>query len=80
MSYLALSASFEYLCYGSTAIRNILILLVLGSSVRVSSESDVYRRQIVRIKSESDVYRREIVRIKSESDVYRREIVRRVRI
>ena len=26
MSLLALSASFEYLCYGSTAVRNILIL------------------------------------------------------
>ena len=38
MSYSALFDSFEYLCYGSTAIRNIL------------SESDVYRRQILTTK------------------------------
>ena len=37
MSYLhvAISGSFEYLCYGSTAIRNILILAVRGPSLYV---------------------------------------------
>ena len=30
MAQLALSGSFEYLCYGSTAITNILILSVQG--------------------------------------------------
>ena len=37
MSSLALSDSFEYLCYGSTASRNIF----------KSTASDVYRRQIL---------------------------------
>ena len=37
---LAFSASFEYLCHGSKAIRNMLFL-----SVRV--RADVYRRQIL---------------------------------
>ena len=32
MSWLALSDSFEYLCYGSTAIRNIFIPTVRGST------------------------------------------------
>ena len=32
MSWLALSDLFEYLCYGSTAIRNILFFSVRGSS------------------------------------------------
>ena len=46
MSKLALSASFEYLCYASTAIRIILIL-----SVRLYTlESDVGRRQILKYK------------------------------
>ena len=36
----SLSESFEYLCYGSTASRNILIL----------TESDVFRRQILTTK------------------------------
>ena len=44
MSSLALSDSFEYLCYGSTAIINLLILSVLGPHL---SESDVCRRQIL---------------------------------
>ena len=44
MAYLALSASFEYLCYGSTAIRNILILSARGLSL-YTLESDIYRRQ-----------------------------------
>ena len=35
MSWLALSASFEYLSYGSTAIINILILSALGTSLNV---------------------------------------------
>ena len=35
MSYLALSDSFENLCYGSTATKNILILTVRGSSLDV---------------------------------------------
>ena len=42
MSQLALSVSLEYLCYGSTAIKNMQIL-----SARGSSESDVYRLQIL---------------------------------
>ena len=33
MSQSALSDSFEYLCYGSTAIRNILILFFIAGSV-----------------------------------------------
>ena len=41
---LTLSASFEYLCYGSTVIRNILILTVRDRLY--TSESDVYRRLI----------------------------------
>ena len=45
MSWLALYDSFEYLCYGSTAIGNILILSVRGSSSYV-----VYRRQILTYK------------------------------
>ena len=39
MSWLALSALFEYICYGSTAILNILILSVRGPSS--ASDSDV---------------------------------------
>ena len=35
MSELAHSASFEHLCYGTTIIRNILILSVRGSSLYV---------------------------------------------
>ena len=48
MSYLALSASFEYLCYGSTAIRNSL-LFQCGDRL-YTSESDVSRRQILTYK------------------------------
>ena len=40
---IAVSASFEYLCYGSTAIINI-ILFQCGDRLW-TSESDVYRRQ-----------------------------------
>ena len=32
---LAFSVSFEYLCYGSTAVRNIIILSVQGSAVSI---------------------------------------------
>ena len=35
MFYLALSDSFEYLCFGSTTIRNIVILSVRGPSLNV---------------------------------------------
>ena len=42
MSWLALSDSFEYLCYGSTTIINISTLIV--------QESDVYKRQILTTK------------------------------
>ena len=48
MAQLALSDSFEYLCYGFPAIRNILILTVRGSTLVL--ESDVYRRQILTTK------------------------------
>ena len=52
MSSLALSDSFEYLCFGSTAIIYIkYIYNILTLSVRrQSSESDVYRRQILTTK------------------------------
>ena len=48
MSQLALPDSFEYLCYGSTAIRNIL-LFQYGDRLK-SSQSDVYGRQILTTK------------------------------
>ena len=48
MSLLALSTSFEYLCYGSTTIMNILLFSVRGST----SESDGVDRLET---SESDV-------------------------
>ena len=41
MSWLALSDSFEYLCYGSMNIRNILILTVRGQSLCVRTSTDV---------------------------------------
>ena len=47
MSWLALSDSFEYICYGSTVIRNILHRC--GDRL-YRSESDVYRRQILTYK------------------------------
>ena len=43
------SVSFEYLCYGSTAVKNIFILLVLSDRF-YTSESGVYRRQILTYK------------------------------
>ena len=48
MSYSGLSDSFEYLCYGSTAIRNIFTATVGGGGS--TSEFDVYRRQILTSK------------------------------
>ena len=41
------AASFEYLYYGSMAIINILSLPVWGSDRLETSESDVFRRQIL---------------------------------
>ena len=41
MAKLAISASFEYLCYGSAIIRNILILSVRRSNLQ--SDSDVHK-------------------------------------
>ena len=46
MSYSALSDSFEYLCYVSTAIINIFLFLQRRDRHQ-SSESDVDRRQIL---------------------------------
>ena len=48
MASLALSDSFEYLCYGSTDIRNIFTLY--SAEIDLVSESDVYRRQIMMTK------------------------------
>ena len=45
---LAFSASFEYLCYGSRAIRNILILSVRGPTLL--SDSDVYIKTVPALK------------------------------
>ena len=59
MSQLAVSASFEYLCYGSTAIKNILILSVRNRLY--TSESHVYKRQILTYK---DGPRAERVKVK----------------
>ena len=55
MFYLALSASFDYLYYGSMTLRIFLVHLV-GDRF-YTSESDVYT-------SESDVYRRQILTYK----------------
>ena len=47
MSLLALSDSFEYLCYGSTAIRNISTFTVRGSTsdmVCILVQVTIYRR------------------------------------
>ena len=49
MSPLALSASFEYLCYWSTAINIFLFLVRVGHRI-YTSESDVYRRLILTSK------------------------------
>ena len=72
----ALSDSFEYLSHESTAFRNMVIVLLRGSSLYVkiwrlqTSDSDVYRLQILtstdfrfwRLQtSDSDVYRLQIL-------------------
>ena len=51
MSQLALSAYFEYLCYRSTVNRNILFFQC--EDRLYTSESDVYRRQILTYKDGS---------------------------
>ena len=48
MSLLALSALFEYLCYGSAAIKHISLFQCRDRFE--TSESDVYRRQILTSK------------------------------
>ena len=50
MSYSVLSDSFEYLCYGSTAIINIVSLSVHDRLY--TSESDVYRCQVLTYKDD----------------------------
>ena len=53
MSYLALSALFKYLCYGSTAINCWFFQCVGGGGGRLkTSESDVCRRQILTSKDD----------------------------
>ena len=53
MSQSALSILFEYISYGATAIINILIFIVRGAGDRLyTSESDVYRRQILTYKDD----------------------------
>ena len=47
---LALSVSFEYICYGSTAIINILLFQCGDHFYRPTSESGVYRRLILTYK------------------------------
>ena len=56
MSLLALSASFEYLCYGSTTIINSFTF-----TVPRSLESDVCRRQILTSKVDARAVRVNIV-------------------
>ena len=55
----ALFDSFEYLCYGSTAIINISILLVRNQLY--TSESDVYRRPILTYKDDRRAVRVNVV-------------------
>ena len=59
MSYLALSASFEYLCYGSITITICLIVDQLKTS-----EPDVYRRQILASKVDPPAVRINIFKVK----------------
>ena len=59
MSYSALSDSFEYLCYRSTAIRNIFSLTVRGSTL------DVRFRQILTTKVDPRA-----VRVKAWTNVH----------
>ena len=51
MSYLALSVSFEYFCYGSTAIRNMFTLIQCGAVVDPRRHD--YLEQLLRAYSES---------------------------
>ena len=54
MPYIALSASFEYLCYGSIyGIINILGIFLSARGRHYKSESNVYRRQILSYKDGS---------------------------
>ena len=46
----AFFGTFEYLCYGSTAVEKIVILTV--RDCRYKTESDVYRRQILMYKDD----------------------------
>ena len=47
MSQLALSGSFEYLCYGSTSIRIFFSLGIIFIQQNLTSTDDVYRRTIL---------------------------------
>ena len=57
MSQLALFASFEYLCHGSVAIINILIISVCGPPSYVRIWRLQYRRQILTFKDDPHVER-----------------------
>ena len=46
MSKLALTDSFEYLCYGSTTIRNMFTLTVRGSTRRQILTAKVYPQTV----------------------------------
>ena len=62
MASLALSDSFEYLCYGSTTIENICILTLWGSTLDVRILR-LYRRQILTIKADPRAVRVEMINI-----------------
>ena len=47
MSQLALTDSFEYICYGSTTIRNMFTLTVRGSTRRQILTSKVYSQTVM---------------------------------
>ena len=68
MSYLALSDSFEYLCYGSTAIRNIHDLTVRRSILDV-------RRQIPTTIVDPRAVRVNMISVHPESSEYKRHLV-----
>ena len=55
MSYLDLSDSFEYLCYGSTAIINVLIFSVFGIVFIRQNLTSVHVRIWRLYTSDSDV-------------------------
>ena len=50
MSWLALSASYEYLCYGSTSLWSMTIIIILILPVRGASLYVRSRRQILTYK------------------------------